>query len=697
MAELGGATPTTDMNSSNSCSIPGERVIFDAVEHPLELELDSELGLQEDEQHEEDGDNSEVSEEEEAEYTFQFQGEMDPLSFAEEEDASGLHPYERFERIQHHYEVLAAKKRPAQQNSLSEMPAKRLRQEEILGASFEEIMETMNYGMRKKSRKTKKRGRRKGSKNKVNPEVTRKLGDATLHYAHGRFEEAICVLKEVIRLAPNLSDPYHTLALIYTAMSDKKGALNFYMIAAHLTPKDSSLWKLLVARSIEQGDKKQANYCLSKAIIADPEDIGVQFHRAALYVELGEYLKAADSYEQISCLCPNNIELYKKCGQCERAVCMLEDSLRNHVNVANLSVVDLLASVLMETNAYARALEHIDRTQQVYGTGNENPLHLIIKAGICHVHLGHLEKAEAYFNVLKPENASTHPHLIIDVADSLTTVGHYESALKYYMMLEEDMEKYNVRNAKYTAETAEKLGDSVDARLTLSSLLLEENRDDEAISVLSPPVESGIHALVELLEMSFCCSNFLNICCLLSSESNLDTKPDAGKLWWRSGKIKLKLSQIYKAKGSFEAFVDALFPVIRETLFLETVKEKVKVCRRLSISVLSQRVKVLDDHQTDSVFHGFRFCMVDSFIAKEQAFLAPNYKMLRNLRHFTTLRGHIITSVWFLLAATHYEKVLAICEKDYPIPILPNDNPDLMDSKKPGYCDLREKQLTICS
>ncbi|KAI3465484.1 hypothetical protein Pfo_022147 [Paulownia fortunei] len=609
MVEHGGATPTTDRNTSDSCLIPGVTVVFDAVEHPLELEIESELNLPEDEEHEEDGDNSEVSEEEEetegeeAEYKFQFQGEMDPLSFAEEEDASGLQPYERFERIQHHYEVLAAKKRPALQKCLSEMPAKRLRQEEILGASFEEIMETMNYGMRKKSRKSKKRGRRKGSKNKVNPEVTRKLGDATLHYAHGRFEEAICVLNEVIRLAPNLSDPYHTLGLIYTAMSDKKRALNFYMIAAHLTPKDASLWKLLVTRSIDKGDKRQANYCLSKAIIADPEDIGLRFHRALLYVELGEYLKAADSYEQISRLCPDNIEvlekatqLYKKCGQRERAICMLEDNLRNHVNVANLSVVDLLASVLMETNAYARALEHIERTQQVCGTGKETPLHLIIKAGICHVHLEHLEKAEAYFNVLKPENASTHPHLIIDVADSLMTVGHYDSALKYYMMLEEDAKKYNgylhlkiarcydslrkgVQAIEYYYKAVQKLDDSIDARLTLSSLLLEEDRDDEAISVLSPPVEL---------------------------ETALDTKSDACKLWWRSGKIKLKLSQIYKAKGSFEAFADVLFPVIRETLFLETVQQKVKARKRLSRSVLSERVKVLDDHQTDNVFHGFR-------------------------------------------------------------------------------------------
>ncbi|KAL6565515.1 hypothetical protein OROHE_004573 [Orobanche hederae] len=629
MVELGDAILAMENNTSNIGLIPGETIVyFDEAEHPQELELESEPNLQEDVEDGEDADNSEVSVEEEetggleAVYKFQFPAKMDPLSFAEE-DASGLQPYERFERIEHHYEVLAAKKRPALQESLRsarlrcskpfEVPAKRSRQEEILGASFEEILETMNYGMMKRSRKfkmnptlatrIKKKGRRKGSKNKVKPEVSRKLGDATLHYAHGQFEKAICLLKEVILLAPNLSDPYHTLGLIYTAMGDKKKALNFYMIAAHLTPKDCSLWKLLVARSIEQGDKRQANYCLNKAIVAEPQDIGLRFHRASLYTELGEYVKAADSYGQISRLCPDDIEvlekatqLYKKCGQRERAVCMLESRFRNHENVANLSVVDLLVSVLMESNSYARALEYIERTEQACITGKEIPLHISIKAGICHVHLGHLEKAKAYFNGMKPENASSHPHLVIDIADSLMTVGHCESALKYYMMLQDDVEKYNgylhlkiarcyasVRKGAQAIEcyykAIKKLYNSVDARLALVSLLLEENRDDEAVSVLSPPVES---------------------------ESNNDTNSDARKLWWGNGKIKLKLAQIYKGKGSVEVFADVLFPVIRKTLFLETVQQKVKVKPRLSRSVLSERVKVLDYNQTDNVFHGFR-------------------------------------------------------------------------------------------
>lgn len=119
MADDGGEVPAaesdmeTRRNSLNSDSV----VALD--EHPVTLEPESKLN---DELREEDGGSGEGSDEgetegEHEEYEFQFEGEMDPLSFAEEEDASGLQPYERFERIEHHYEALAAKKRPALHNS----------------------------------------------------------------------------------------------------------------------------------------------------------------------------------------------------------------------------------------------------------------------------------------------------------------------------------------------------------------------------------------------------------------------------------------------------------------------------------------------------------------------------------------------------------------------------------------------------
>jgi len=36
---------------------------------------------------------------------------------------------------------------------------------------------------------------------------------------------------------PNSSEPYHTLGLLHEAMGNSRKALDFYMIAAHLTSK----------------------------------------------------------------------------------------------------------------------------------------------------------------------------------------------------------------------------------------------------------------------------------------------------------------------------------------------------------------------------------------------------------------------------------------------------------------------------
>lgn len=56
------------------------------------------------------------------------------------------------------------------------------------------------------------------------------------------------------------------------------------------------------------------------------------------------------------------------------------------------------------------------------------------------------------------------------------------------------IEFFSDLSSRLSLAAIQKLHDSIDARLTLSSMLLEEGRDDEAISVLSPPAESGIHS-----------------------------------------------------------------------------------------------------------------------------------------------------------------------------------------------------------
>jgi general transcription factor 3C polypeptide 3 (transcription factor C subunit 4) len=115
----------------------------------------------------------------------------------------------------------------------------------------------------------------------------------------------------VVRLAPNVSDGYYLLGLIHDSLGDRKKAFNFHMIAAFFSRKDASLWKKLVAWSIEMGDVALVKHCLSKAIIADPDDVGLKFDGALLYFKAGEFLKAAELYEQILGLSPVNVEARK--------------------------------------------------------------------------------------------------------------------------------------------------------------------------------------------------------------------------------------------------------------------------------------------------------------------------------------------------------------------------------------------------
>ncbi|CAK9164964.1 unnamed protein product [Ilex paraguariensis] len=548
----------------------------------------------EEEQGEEGDDNSD-----DGEFVLRFEGDMNPFDYTEN-DAFGVQPYQRFQRLE--YESLAERKRKVHgDHSCGEM-LKKARQGDVFGADIDEIMEAMNFGNRRKSRKNKKRGRPKGSKNKASPQITRMLGEGTLHYAKGHYSEAIRVLNEVVRLAPNLPDAYHTLGLVYDAIDEGKKAMSFYLIAAEMKPKDSSLWKLLVSWSLEQENTGQAMYCLSKAIMADPSDISLKFDRALLYIKLGVYEKAAKSYDQISQLYPDNIEahkaaaqLYKHCRQVDRSVSILEDYLKHHQTEADLSIVDLLAAICMDNRDYAKALQHIEHAQSVYYFGKELPPYLTAKAGICYLHLGNVDKAEIVLRALQLENAYDHTDLITQVADSYKHLGHYGSALNYFLMVESCSEQGNGvldlkiaqcylflkekdQAIKFFYKALHSLEDSVDARLNLASLLLEEGKVDEAILLLSPA----------------------------NAELTLDTSRDQSKMWWLNEKVKLKLANIYRAKMMFEEFVDVIHPLIHQSLTIITANKKVKARKKLSKSVLLERTKVLEDHQTDNVFHGFR-------------------------------------------------------------------------------------------
>lgn len=87
---------------------------------------------------------------------------------------------------------------------------------------------------------------------------------------------------------------------------------------------------------------KQTRYCLSKAITADPEDVSLRYQRASIYIELGDYQKAAESYEQIARRCPNDVEVLKKAVQ-------VSASILPSVSVKLCCLIDLHKVVVKES------------------------------------------------------------------------------------------------------------------------------------------------------------------------------------------------------------------------------------------------------------------------------------------------------------------------------------------------------------
>ena len=77
----------------------------------------------------------------------------------------------------------------------------------------------------------------------------------TVGHAHvARIAEAMALLSEVIRQAPSVPDSYHTLGLIYEERDEKKLALQMFVIAAHLTPKDAEIWHKVALVALEVDD-----------------------------------------------------------------------------------------------------------------------------------------------------------------------------------------------------------------------------------------------------------------------------------------------------------------------------------------------------------------------------------------------------------------------------------------------------------
>lgn len=81
------------------------------------------------------------------------------------------------------------------------------------------------------------------------PEVQKLLGLANSAYVNRDYDQAVDYFQQVIVTHPNVFQAWNIMGVIQEELGNTEKALQLYLVAAHLTPKDGALWKKLAVIS----------------------------------------------------------------------------------------------------------------------------------------------------------------------------------------------------------------------------------------------------------------------------------------------------------------------------------------------------------------------------------------------------------------------------------------------------------------
>nr|CCA14018.1 transcription factor putative [Albugo laibachii Nc14] len=287
---------------------------------------------------------------------------------------------------------------------------------------------------------------------KLSPELSAMLGEANMMYASHQYDQAIVLLKDFIKKAPTIPDPYHTLGMIYEDRKNKSKALQFFLIACTLTPGDAELWKHVGRIAKEENNMQQAIFCFRSACKADPKDKDAVYSYIEICQEQGDERSLAPAYKKLALLYPNDLsmwmqvaEAYHAAGKNDEAIEALQtcitkacaDSAIADAQQVESNAVNMLADLYITLKKYQDAIHLIkdfharnsaksSQTDQDFLQSLDLPLDIVIKYGICHLFINEIETAESVITRLYSQDVETYMDLFVDVADAYIAISAHD-------------------------------------------------------------------------------------------------------------------------------------------------------------------------------------------------------------------------------------------------------------------------------
>jgi general transcription factor 3C polypeptide 3 (transcription factor C subunit 4) len=207
--------------------------------------------------------------------------------------------------------------------------------------------------------------KRKKKKNlsigRVSQEVRDLLGQGHNAFLKRDYDTAVSLLEEAIRLAPGLADPFVTLGAIYEELNDAKRSLEALLVAVHLTPGDTELWKRVAIISESEGNFEQAIYCLKRCVKASEEpflgDLGNLLVRAGKFQDAVLILRKLFSLESPEEAVETGSLLAKSLyniNEKTEAMSVLESLVNAPGIEIDANIINMLAEVYLDVREWGR-------------------------------------------------------------------------------------------------------------------------------------------------------------------------------------------------------------------------------------------------------------------------------------------------------------------------------------------------------
>jgi tetratricopeptide (TPR) repeat protein len=225
---------------------------------------------------------------------------------------------------------------------------------------------------RKKSRTAKKPKKKTLSTplSRVSPEVRELIGEGHNAFLKRDYDTAVELLEEAIRLAPGVADPFVTLGTIYDERGDSKRALEAFLVAVHLTPGDTDLWRRVATMSLSSGNLKQAIYCLNRCVRGLPAEEHEPTLRelAGLYMETSRYDKSASILRRLFPVAARDEDLLDigtslakslyNINEKSESMGVLETLLeRSEAAASDANVVNMLCEVFLDLREFGKCFK----------------------------------------------------------------------------------------------------------------------------------------------------------------------------------------------------------------------------------------------------------------------------------------------------------------------------------------------------